>query len=506
MRINKTSYFFFTLLFVLFSNTVLSQEDTSKVVSKGIVFYDVRKALNIRAETLGTFSDGDFTPFWLTNNKFGLGSAETNNQYLRVNSVAYRKLNMSKQKIELLFGLDVLASHNMQSDIRLHQLHADLKYRNAVLSVGAKERYSLFKNGYLSSGGMTLSNNARPIPQVEVSIPQFVAVPYTKGYLKFMGGLSYGWFGDDKFKRRNAADGNYAEKVLYHRKYGFLKFQKRQAWSFIVGAEMDTQWGGHFYHNGEYWDKGSAKLGDFFKVLIPMKGGEESNFTDRQNIVGNVYGSTHFIVEHSRKNFSVKAYHEHFFEDHSGLVFKNMPDGLYGIELKLKKNSWLSTVLFEYLHTKNQSGPFLWDKNNDIPIQVSGGDNYYNHVDYVSLSNYGFVTGNPFLTSPIYNKGQSLTVFNNRLSTFHGGIRGYILPDLEYRALTSYSRSWGTDRIPSRSVRNQFSSMIEFTYTLWRIDGLDDWKFSTAFAFDHSGMIGNNTGVQFKISKLFEVQ
>ncbi|BES60463.1 capsule assembly Wzi family protein [Dysgonomonas capnocytophagoides] len=459
--------------------------------------------ISINIETLGTFTDGDFAPFWLSNNKFGLGSAENSNQYLRINSFGNHYFYVGGSPLNVTMGADILVSHNMQSDFNFHQLYADLKYRNAVLSVGAKERYSLFKNKLLSSGGMTLSNNARPIPQVEVSIPDFVTVPYTKRYLQFIGGLSYGWFGDDKFKKRNAADGYYAEKVLYHRKYGFLKFEKVPAWSFIVGAEMDTQWGGRFYHAGEYWDKGSAKLSDFFKVLIPMKGGAESNLTDRQNIVGNVYGSTHFIVEHKRKEFSIKAYHEHFFEDHSGIIFKNIPDGLYGLELNLNKKGWFTSVLFEYLHTKDQSGPFLWDENEEIPVQVSGGDNYYNHVDYASLSNYGFVLGNPFLTSPIYNRGQSLTVFNNRLSTFHGGISGYILPSLQYRALVSYSRSWGTDRIPSRNIRNQFSSMLETVYIDPRLSG---WKFSAAFAFDRSGMVGDNTGVQLKISKCFEVQ
>lgn len=461
-------------------------------------------SISVNIETLGTFADGDFAPFWLTNNKFGLGSSETDNQYLRVNSFINHNYYINNgNPLTLKVGVDMLVSRNLHSDFNFHQLYTDLKYRNIVFSVGSKERYSLFKNKELSSGGMTLSSNVRPIPQVEVSMPEFVTVPYTKGYLQFMGGLSYGWFGDDNFKRKNSADGYYAENVLYHRKYGFLKFEKVPAWSFIVGAEMDTQWGGRFYHAGEYWDRGNAGLGDFFKVLIPMKGGSESNLTDRQNIVGNVYGSTHFIVEHKRENFSIKAYHEHFFEDHSGIIFKNVPDGLYGIELNLNKKGWLTSVLFEYLHTKDQSGPFLWDENEEIPVQVSGGDNYYNHVDYTSLSNYGFVVGNPFFTSPIYNKGQSLTVFNNRLSSFHGGISGYILDNLQYRALISYSRSWGTDRIPSSHVRNQFSSMIEATYTNRHLNG---WLFSGAFAFDKSRMVGDNTGVQLKISKLFQVQ
>lgn len=459
-----------------------------------------KTAIDVNIATLGTFSGGDNAPFWLTNNQYGLGSTENNSGYLRAQTFAKKKL---ADKLKLQLGVDIIAAHNLNSDFHFQQLYADFTYKNVKLSIGSKERAPLFKNELLSTGGMTLSNNARPIPQVEVSLPDFVTVPYTKGLLEVMGGISYGKFIDDKFKLNNAADGNYAKEILYHRKYGFVKFENNQTWNFIMGLEMDTQWGGHFYKNDEFWWNSPARFKDFFRVLVPMSGGSDSNMTDQVNILGNVYGSLHFITNYRKESYTVKAYIERFFEDHSGLFFKSVPDGLYGIELNLKKKGWITGVLFEYLHTKNQSGPFLWDKSEEIPVQVSGGDNYYNHIDYISLSNYGFVMGNPLLTSPIYNNGSSLTVFNTRLSSFHGGITGYINNNLKYRALFTYSQSWGTPLIPSRSIRNQFSTMLEATYSN---DKLSGWLFSGAFSYDKSDMIGDNAGVQFKVSKAFKVQ
>ncbi len=459
-----------------------------------------KTAIDVNVGTLGTFSGGDNAPFWLTNNQYGLGSTENNSGYLRVQTFAKKKL---ADKLKLQLGVDIVAAHNLNSDFHFQQLYTDFTYKNVKLSIGSKERAPLFKNELLSTGGMTLSNNARPIPQVEASLPDFVTVPYTKGLLEVMGGISYGKFIDDKFKRNNAADGYYAEEILYHRKYGFLKFENNSVWNFIMGLEMDTQWGGQFYKDGEYRWSSPARFKDFFRVLLPMSGGSDSNMTDQVNILGNVYGSLHFITNYRKENYTVKAYIERFFEDHSGLFFKSVPDGLYGIELNLKKKGWITGVLFEYLHTKDQSGPFLWDKSEEIPVQVSGGDNYYNHIDYISLSNYGFVMGNPLLTSPIYNNGSSLTVFNTRLSSFHGGITGYINNDLKYRALLTYSQSWGTPLIPSRSIRNQFSTMLEATYSN---DKLSGWLFSGAFSYDKSEMVGDNTGVQFKVSKAFQVQ
>lgn len=457
-----------------------------------------------RIESSGLFSGDDNAPFWLTNNKYGLGSIKNNSQYIRTTGWAGFNINQPDIKLKRIYiAADLVVARNLNSTFHFQQLYIDVDYRKLRLSVGSKERNSLFKNDELSTGGLTLSSNARPVPQVELSFPDFVAVPYSKKALQVMAGISYGWYNDNKFRLNNSEDGYYAKNVLYHRKYGFLKYETKTNWNVIFGLEMDTQWGGQFYKKGEYWGNSPAKLTDFFRVLIPMQGGQSSNMTDKVNIAGNIYGSSHFIFNYNEKNYSLKAYHEHFFEDHSGLFFKNIPDGLYGIELNLKKKGLLSGVLFEYLHTKNQSGAFLWDKNDAISTQVSGGDNYYNHIDYISLSNYGFVTGNPLLTSPIYNSGNSLMVPNSRISAFHGGVNGYLSKELRYRTLISYSRSWGTPLLPSRSIRNQLSGLIEATYATPKTKG---WLFSGALAFDKSTMIGDNWGIQFKVSKTIRVE
>lgn len=456
---------------------------------------------NMTISSLGLLSDGDFAPFWLTNNRHGLGSAERDKTFLRINAFIRQNINTFNISGEV----DFLAANNLESDIILQQLYVDFGYKNDIkLSIGAKQRKSLFKNSELSTGGMTLSENARPIPQVELSTARFIDLPFTDSKWQIMGGLSYGWYPDNSYRRRNAGDGNFAEKVLYHRKYGFIKFEPNRKWNFIAGLEMDTQWGGHFYGKGQYWYKGTAKLKDFFKVLIPMSGGSDSNITDRGNIVGNVYGSLHLIGNYNYSDFSIKAYHEHFFEDQSGLFFENIPDGLYGIEVNLKKNDWLSHILLEYIHSKNQSGPFLWDENDNIPIQVSGGDNYYNHIDYISTTYHGFTSGNPLFTSPMYNNRQSLTIYNTRLSSFHIGFSGNIIPILHYRTLFTFSKSWGTTLIPSSDIRKQFSGLVELSYG--NIYSNKGWLFSGAIGFDDSDMIGNNFGGQLKVSKTFHLR
>lgn len=461
------------------------------------------QSMGTTTEFSTTLANGDNAPFWLTNNKYGLGSVKDNSQYIRtLGWIDWDGdwINKNIKKISVL--ADLVVARNLNSTFHLQQLYIDADYRSIRLSVGAKQKSSLFKNKELSSGGMTLSANARPIPQIELSIPDFVTVPYSQNKLQIIGGTSYGWFTDNKFKLKNSADGYYAKDVLYHRKYGFIKYENKKNWNLILGLEMDTQWGGRFYKEGEYWGNSPAKFFDFFRVLIPMHGGDDSNVTDKVNIAGNVYGSTHFIFNYKLKEYNIKAYHEHFFEDHSGLFFKNIPDGLYGLELNLNKGL-VSNILFEYLHSKDQSGPFLWDKNENISTQISGGDNYYNHMDYVSLSNYGFTTGNPLFTSPIYNKGNTLMIANTRLTAFHGGINGYLSNCVKYKLLGTYSKSWGTPFYPSTTIRKQMSLLSEAIYIPRKLKG---WNFSGALAYDHSTMIGNNFGIQIKLSKTFTLE
>lgn len=518
MMFNKKS--FILLLFSLVVFTLNAQGEINKNTNNTInpyllagfnqninSFKSIDSKSIIKIESAGVFSDGDHAPFWLTSNNYGIASENKNNALIRVGG--FSSFNLFKDKIKTSVGIDVIASHNLQTDFYFHQVYADFKYRSIGLSIGSKERINQFRNKYLSSGNMTLSNNARPIPQVEIGFPEFVNIPLTNEWVQVQGGLSYGWFLDDDYKRHKVKNGTYATDILYHRKYAYFKVENQTPWSFIVGLEMDTQWGGKMYKfkDGEAteYSRSPGNLKNFFKVLVPMSGGSDSNLTDQVNIVGNVYGSWHFVFNYDFKDYSIKGYYENFFEDHSGLIFKNMPDGIWGIEFNLKKKAPVSSVLFEYVHTKNQTGPFLWDKSPSIPVQVSAGDNYYNHGDYGSITNYGMVIGNPLLTSPIYNKDQSLVIYNNRIIALHGGLSGYINDYLMYRALVTYSRSWGTYGLPSKNIRNQFSSMLEVKYMNQKLKG---WEFSGALAYDdaHSMMVGENFGFKMKISKTFHVK
>ena len=140
------------------------------------------KGLSYRAETGVSFSGGEHTPFWLTANKQGLSSIEKNNGYLRAG--VFRELENDK-RFSYAFGADLAVAYNFTSTFVVQQLYADLKYRCLGLSIGSKERHSEFNNPLLSSGGLTFSGNARPVPQVRIGIPEYTLVPGTKRLVGF---------------------------------------------------------------------------------------------------------------------------------------------------------------------------------------------------------------------------------------------------------------------------------------------------------------------------------
>ncbi|MFR8356153.1 MAG: hypothetical protein ACLVEJ_11210 [Parabacteroides sp.] len=150
----------------LISNTcILGRHSTASLNS----YAQFTKGLSYRAETGVSFSGGEHTPFWLTANKQGLSSIEKNNGYLRAG--VFRELESDK-RFSYAFGADLAVAYNFTSTFVVQQLYADLKYRCLGLSIGSKERHSEFNNSLLSSGGLTFSGNARPIPQVRIGIFQ----------------------------------------------------------------------------------------------------------------------------------------------------------------------------------------------------------------------------------------------------------------------------------------------------------------------------------------------
>lgn len=94
---------------------------------------------------------------------------------------------------------------------------------------------------------MVESNNARPIPQIRLEVPNYVAIPGTHKWLHLKGHIAYGRFTDDKWQEHFTSIGNpYTIDVLYHSKSLFAKVGNKEHFpvEFEGGIQMSAQFGG----------------------------------------------------------------------------------------------------------------------------------------------------------------------------------------------------------------------------------------------------------------------
>ena len=351
---------------------------------------EAEDATSYKAEVFGSASSGSTTPFWMVSNRYGVVPQDANNGYL--NAGVFHQQHFGKG-FRWSAGLDIVAVVPRYRNVYIQQIYAELGYKSMLLSVGSKEnRHSLWDHS-LSSGDMVLSSNARPIPE------------------DFSNGKQ-----------------TYIKNVLWHHKSFYVRIKDTQnkfPLSGIIGVQHWAQWGGTSSNPRIGVQPHSLK--DFIRVVCGSEGGDNATLSDQVNVLGNHFGSYDFKLEYTMPNWKLAAYHQHYFEDKSGMIFVNGTDGLWGAQLDLPRLPWLKKVVTEYLVTRNQSGPFhfiIFD-HDKYQGPGGGGDDYYNNIEYITGSSYfGQGIGSPLLTSPQYNTNGDIDFKNTRVRAWHLAFEG----------------------------------------------------------------------------------
>ena len=438
------------------------------------------------AEFGTTVFTGDHVPMWQVSLQHGFSSLQSNG-YLR--GGVFYKDTINNWKLDA--GLDIGAGIGFETAVMVQHAYVDARYRWLGIWAGCKELESAMLNQELTSGGLTWSGNARPIPQVSVGI--FDYTPIAKR-VQIKGEISYGWFTDGRLQRRMVElPHSYTNKVKYHHKSLFFRFgNPKNRWSFELGITMDDQFGGYQIKQDEIIDLGNSPK-EYINALIPRNGGEGVYFA------GNYLGSEHFKLSYRHDSFTLSAYLENYFDDLSGMGKQNGLDGLWGIEFKTENRQAIKGIVFEYFQSTHQSGP-MHGVDFTVVEKTGGADDYYNHYAYSGWSHGGWSNGTPLIASPIYNDDGYLGFYFNRVKAVHLGWKGDIAKEWSYRAKLSFNRTWGTPFIPSAEILENFSTFVEFKYLPNRWKG---WSVVASGAFDIGGIYGDNLGFQLKIRKRF---
>lgn len=492
----------------------------------------------VHTETQFSASSGEHTPLWLNANKYGLSSLDKTNGYLRAG--AFHSLEAdSARRWAMGYGLDLVGAMGYTSKFFVQQAYGEVRWLKGLLTVGSKQQLMELKNQELSSGSQTLGINARPVPSVRLSLPDYWTVPYTRGWLGLKGHIAYGMMTDDNWQKEFTIEPNKrTEHAKIHTKAGYLHIGKKgKPVSVELGLEMACQYGGTTYTINPYpavpgteeymGIKNKDGVKGMMSALIPGGDGEKGEGV-YDNASGNHLGSYLLRVNVDQPKWRASVYADHYFDDHSQMFFidydgygrgeeynewkdnrwfvYDLRDMMLGLEIELKDCSWLNTLVVEYIYTKYQSGPVYHDRTKSMPDHVAGRDDYYNNYMQTGWQHWGQVMGNPLFRSPLYNKNNMISVSDNRFWAWHFGVSGNPVKGLHYRALATWQRGWGTYYQPFADPQRNMSLLAEAEYRFSDSHQLAGWSVKGGFGLDRGQLLGNNIGAQLTINKRFNIR
>ena len=387
--------------------------------------------------TINSSSNGQ-VPFWLRTNKFGAIPLDGFSGTLR--GTVHKDYDLQK-KIDWGIGVDVMSNYG--NTLNLQVIEAFLKVKKGAFQIkaGRSKDFIGLADPFLSSGSFSISGNALGIPKIEISLPQYTYLPFTKGNVAVKGNFSFGFIGEEPLSQRSNQIYyvlNSSASTNFHQKSFYLQIGK---------PESKLKLSGGFDHNVTWGDENNFfrdwNLSGFKTTVKAITGG-----VHKMSKVGNHIGSIDQKIEYDFPLVKLSGYHQ-FFYDVGGLAhFNNIKDGLWGVVLENKisvKNSafkW-NKFLFEVFLSKSQGGEL------DAKLTPSGDEDYYNNYLYLNGWKYkNENVGNNFITNNKYVR-KELPILereshsNNRLYLMHFG-GDVSLHGVQIVGKISFSRNFGT--------------------------------------------------------------
>jgi len=442
--------------------------------------------INYEVGILGVTSTGIYSPFWIQSNQYGKISANPTSADIWVG------ISKDFGNKSLLFDYGFKANLFLQTDrsktkAYFHEIY--LKTRLSVLDLilGAREEQFGNQDSTLSCGGFLYSKSARPMPKITVGIENFTVVPYTRGFFEIKGAISHGWF----------ADNIYATNLFLHHKYLYGKIGGKLPVHFQYGLDHVAQWGGIVPVNGQQ----PTNFDAFRSIFFINPGSSNAAVTDQINALGNHIISQSMKLDIALSDYKISGYWQNISEDGPVRIMwnaMNKADGLWGVSIRNSKFPFIKGILFEYLETTDQSGPYH-DKDGII---YGGTDNYFNNGIYQNGWTYFSRTiGTPFMSSPIYNKDGKVEISNNRVEVHHIGIEGDI-SGYRYKFLSSFSKNYGSYKNPFPTMIPNTSLIVELNKQFKKLSNIE---IGCSLGGDFGKLYGNSVGCLFSIRKTGEL-
>ena len=393
---------FLKYLIFLFPTLVFSQE------------FDISGSIDTKA----IVSNENENPFWFhTNTNYEIGDL-TN-----LAATGTLKTSLEFSSFKLNAGATIYGRDGVEDAVQRRDLFVQFENSWLYATIGAKKQKEVLDGLSAINQNFLWSGNARPLPGILLEANNPIKISNTFG---IDWGIAHYELNDERF-----VDGVH---VHYKKLALITNFNENN--KLTAQLQHFAQWGGTSPVYGNLKDG----FKDFINVFFALNSEEIGIEGETINKVGNHLGSYFLNYELKNKFGKFSIYHEHPFEDGSGTRFANFPDGVWGIYFKPQNQKIISSVLYEYIDTSDQSG-----------ISVgSGFDGYFGNNIYRSGWTYEQnVMGAPFI---LFDKDVVITADNspfisNRSKVHHFGLAGGF-KNFQWKIKSTYAKYLGTYRTP----------------------------------------------------------
>ncbi|TDB58653.1 capsule assembly Wzi family protein [Arundinibacter roseus] len=399
---------------------------------------------SIAAQAAATTSQ---TPFWLRANQFGMFPAE--GSFGSAQAGLYKRYSSSSSFIKWSAGAEVVAFGGPKTDLFLTDAYAAIRLGPLEISAGQRKETVGLQDTTLTSGSLAWSANSRPMPRIQVALPQFVSLGFTGHFLAFKGSYSDGLMGSAAVQYGNVTE---VPDTYMHHKSLYLRLGKPTHRLHLFGGfNHQVMWGGEYLIF-----TGGLSPAEAYKYSILGKSWASSR-------VGNHFGTIDLGAKWKGKTWTYFLYRQNIYEDGSLSELTNISDGLNGLSILRNEpgftgSSCLKAFLVEFVATKSQGGRIF-----DFQNGIFGRDNYYNHYVYTQGWSYrGNNLGTPLapsqdvLREDLPRSDSSFTT-NNRFLALHLGATAQVQA-MEVQARATLSQNFGTYSLPF--TRTQLSLLL----------------------------------------------
>lgn len=428
-------------------------------------------------------------PFWLWANQLGRFDPKSSAiQHLELELAHQYTFKNPDFTVEGKAQLDfILADDN---DIRFTELYGGMNWKFLQLKAGAFAEDEKYMGLSTTNGNLGKSRNARPHPRIRAGFNSYVPV-------------FSDWFSVYAFYEEGVLnDERYVSNTRLHNKALYLRFGKASRFQLSIGGEHMVMWAGTHPTYGELqgWEA-------YKSYVLGESGDENALETDQRNVVGNGYGTYQLEASKAWQKLEASFYISHPFDDFSGMKLLNKRDNLYGLFLRVTKETPLfKGILLEYYYTKHQSGNMHLKHFPDGSVRGQGLDDYFNHGIYKSGVTYHQMSmASPLFAPLIVEDGISMGFENTRFSGIHMAASGFLNPSLQWKVMGTYTHNLGKYKSETSSTydpaRKQAATLLQLSWQLKQVPVV----LNGAIAADHGSLFdkGQSTtriGGQFSIA------